>query len=118
MERRQWPLYAYGYGDRNIPFGIVAWFRPRKFLRLPIPQFFASNSTVIALLSMVLIGTGIPALQEEDLLEITPLAIPRIELLGISPSLRSTGGQFIVILFVAASMAANSRSQQMNVAAK
>lgn len=70
--------------------------------RLPITQFFAYSSLLIAVLAVVLIGKGVAALQEAGLMSVTPLAsVPRVEILGVFPSLQSLGAQVAMAVALA-----------------
>ena len=70
--------------------------------RLPITKFFAYSSALIAVLAVVLAGKGVAALQEAGLLGITPVAAtPRIEILGLNPTLEGLAvqaGTIVVLL--------------------
>ena len=71
--------------------------------RLPIGKFFAYSSALIAVLAVVLAGKGVAALQEAGLLDIQPLAgVPRIDLLGIHPTVEGVAGQLLVLALVLA----------------
>src|SRR3546814_15233213 len=59
--------------------GLIAWATLRYSARLPITQFFAWSAALIAVLAVVLAGTGIGGPQEAGLLGVTPLPeFPRI----------------------------------------
>jgi high-affinity iron transporter len=79
---------------------------------LPIGRFFAISAALVAMLAVVLIGKGVGALQEAGMLDITPIAGPSIDLLGISPSLQTVTAQIIVVLILLISMVANAWSQK------
>jgi len=80
---------------------VTAWIMLRYSRRLPIGKFFAYSSVLIAVLAVVLVGKGVAALQEAGLLEIQPLsAVPRIEILGIFPSVQVIAAQAIAIAAV------------------
>lgn len=80
----------------------IAWAMLRFSSRLPVSQFFAFSSGLIAILSVVLAGKGVAALQEAGLIDITQLSfLPQIELLGIFPTAQSIGAQLLVIAIVA-----------------
>ena len=55
----------------------------RSSARLPISQFFAFSSALVAVLAIVLMGKGVAALQKIGYLEITPITMPRIDVLGV-----------------------------------
>lgn len=75
--------------------------------RLPISQFFAVSSGLVAILAFILVGKGVTALQEAGVIDVTPIAIPRIDLLGIYPSTQSVMSQFIILIIIIISFAYN-----------
>src|SRR3546814_8828786 len=71
---------------------IIAWVMLRYSRKLPITQFFAYSSILIAILAVVLAGRGVGALQEAGMIPITLVpGGPRIPLLGISPTAEALG---------------------------
>jgi high-affinity iron transporter len=84
--------------------GLVAltWGIFRFGLRLPLKQFFAISAAVMFVLAFVFAGKGIAALQEAGKIWITPVAFPRIDLLGIYPTLETLGAQLALLLIGAA----------------
>lgn len=101
-----------GLGIGIVILGGIAWMMLRTSTRLPIGRFFAISAALVAVLAVVLIGKGVAALQEAGLLDITPIAGPSIDLLGIYPSLQTVMAQMIVALIVLISMVANARAQK------
>jgi high-affinity iron transporter len=101
-----------GLGIGIVILGGIAWMMLRTSTRLPIGRFFAVSAALVAVLAVVLIGKGVAALQEAGLLDITPIAGPSIDLLGIYPSLQTVMAQMIVALIVLISMVLNARSQK------
>ncbi|MGV3741138.1 MAG: FTR1 family protein [Burkholderiaceae bacterium] len=99
-----------------VILAVIAAVMLRTTKRLPIAKFFAASSALVAVLSVVLIGKGIAALQEAGMLNVTPVSGPRIDLLGIYPSQQTLIAQMIVILLVALGFAMNFRSQKRSVA--
>lgn len=91
---------------------VIAAILLRTTARLPISQFFAASSALVALLAIVLIGKGVAALQEAGMLDVTPISMPRIDLLGIYPSQQTLVAQAIVLLVVIISVWFNLRSQK------
>lgn len=77
--------------------------------RLPISQFFAVSSALVAILAFVLVGKGITALQEAGVINVTPIAMPRIDLLGIYPSTQSILAQVIILAIIIVSFVYNQR---------
>ncbi len=90
----------------------IAFVMLRTSARLPISQFFAVSSALVALLAVVLVGKGVAALEEAGMLDVTPIPIPRIDLLGIYPSLQPVAAQLLVVLIIVVSVAINLRSQK------
>jgi high-affinity iron transporter len=98
--------------------GAIAFAMFRFSARLPIGKFFAYSSGLIALLAVVLAGKGIAALQEAGLLGVTPLGTgPRIEILGIYPTLEGLAAQIGTLLVLLAGFAWNKRESRRLVAA-
>lgn len=78
--------------------------------RLPIGKFFSVSSILIAVLAVVLAGKGAEALQEAGVLSVRTLPLPRIELVGLFPSVQTVLLQGIVALAAIAGFAYNARS--------
>ncbi|MBU2117363.1 MAG: FTR1 family protein, partial [Alphaproteobacteria bacterium] len=77
---------------------VIAWALLAYSKRLPIGRFFSWSSILMAVLSVVLIGKGVAALQEAGWLDIHPLAwIPRIEILGLYPTVEGLAVQLLTI---------------------
>jgi len=73
----------------------------RYSAKLPITEFFRYSAILIAILTVVLAGKGVGALQEAGILSITPLAaVPRITMLGLFPTLESVGTQIVTLAAV------------------
>src|SRR3546814_9050904 len=53
-----------GAGTAMIVLGVIGWAMLRYSRKLPIAQFFAYSSALIAVLAVVLAGKGVAALQE------------------------------------------------------
>jgi high-affinity iron transporter len=83
----------------------------RSSARLPISQFFAASSALVGILAVVLIGKGAAALQKVGLIPDTPVSLPRIELLGVYPSLQPIAAQLVILMIIIASIAYNLKSQ-------
>lgn len=77
--------------------------------RLPIGKFFSWSSALVAVLAVVLTGKGIAALQEAGWLNASSIGFPRVELLGVYPSLQSIGAQVAMAVLVAAGFLWNAR---------
>lgn len=90
---------------------VIAIVLLRSSARLPIGQFFAVSSGLVAILAVVLIGKGVAALQKVGVFEITPVAMPQIDLLGIYPSLQTLAAQLVILLVIVISVVFNMRTQ-------
>jgi high-affinity iron transporter len=85
-----------------VALGAVAIMLLRLSRRLPIAQFFAYSSLLIAVLAIVLIGKGTAALQEAGYLTIRQLqSMPRIEWLGMFPTVESLLAQIAMVVLLA-----------------
>ena len=82
----------------------------RYSAKLPLGKFFAVSSMLVAVLAVVLTGKGIAALQEAGWIGSYALATPRIDLLGIFPSVQTLLAQLIVGVVVVAAFVMNSRA--------
>jgi high-affinity iron transporter len=79
--------------------GVIAVAMLRFSRRLPIGKFFSYSSALIAVLAVVLAGKGVAALQEAGLISIHPTpALPRIDILGIFPTLQGISVQIATLL--------------------
>ena len=94
---------AGGIAVAAILLALIAWAMLRYSRRLPISKFFQYSAALIAVLAVVLVGKGVAALQEAGLIGVIPLAgFPRIELLGLYPTVQSLTAQTVTILLLAA----------------
>lgn len=92
-----------GAGSAVAALALIAWALLSYSRRLPISQFFSYSSILIAGLAVVLAGKGVAALQEAGLLDIRPLAAaPRIELLGVFPTLEGLVAQVLTLAVIVA----------------
>ena len=93
-----------------IALAIIAWALLRYSRILPIAKFFNYSSWLMAILTVVLAGKGIAALQEAGVVGIRPLAgVPRLELIGVFPTLQSIAAQGLMVTAVIAGFWANHR---------
>jgi high-affinity iron transporter len=78
--------------------------------RLPIGKFFIYSSWLMAVLTVVLAGKGISALQEAGIVGISPLhAVPRLSLVGFFPTTQTVAAQIVMIVALALGFALNRR---------
>ena len=86
---------------------VVAWAMLRWSRRLPFGTFFSISAFLLAAIAVVLAGKGVAALQEAGWLPLTPVPFPRVDLLGISPTLETLGAQALVVVVLAVGFFAN-----------
>jgi high-affinity iron transporter len=92
-----------GAGAAILGLAVIAWALLSYSKRLPIGKFFRYSAGLIAVLSVVLTGKGVSALQEAGLLDIHPLAgVPQIELLGVFPTIEGLCAQLVAALVISA----------------
>jgi high-affinity iron transporter len=101
-----------GLGSGMAILAVIAWLLLRSSARLPIGKFFAVSSALVAILATVLMGKGVAALQKVGFVDSTPISMPRIDILGVYPSMQPVIAQVIIMLVIAASIAYNLRSQK------
>lgn len=95
-----------------VLLAIIAWVMLRYSRKLPITQFFAYSSILIAVLAVVLAGKGVGALQEAGMLPITLVPDgPRVPILGISPTAEALGAQLLTLLIVIFGFRSTRRSK-------
>lgn len=88
---------------------VLAWLMLAYSRRLPFGTFFAVSSALLGVLAVVLAGKGIAALQEAGWLTLTPVAFPRVELLGIHPTAEGLLVQLAVVAVLAVGFLRNRR---------
>lgn len=108
-EGNGWPLVA-GLLTGMALLALLAFILLRTSAQLPIGQFFAASSLLVAALAVILAGKGIAGLQEAGLLHTSPIAIPRIDVLGIYPSWQTVLAQLVVISTASVAFVINLRS--------
>ena len=78
--------------------GLIAWLMLRFSRTLPIGKFFAYSAILIAVLTVVLAGKGVAALQEAGLVGVRPLDnFPRISMLGVFPTFEVVAAQLMAL---------------------
>ena len=84
-----------------VVLAALAWVMLRYSRKLPITQFFAYSSILIAILAIVLAGKGVGALQEAGLIPVTPIAgLPRVAMLGFFPTAEAMFAQLAALATV------------------
>ncbi len=79
---------------------VIAWVLLRTSARMPIGKFFSITSVLVGLLAIVLIGKGVGGLQEAGWIGATPVAAPRIDILGIYPTTQTLAAQLCMLVIV------------------
>ncbi len=77
---------------------VLGWLILRYSTRLPLRQFFSMTAWFMFVLAVVFAGKGVAALQEAGKLPLDSISFPRIDLLGIYPTLESLGLQLLMVL--------------------
>lgn len=86
-----------------VLLAVIAWLMLRYSAKLPITQFFRYSSLLMAVLAVILAGKGVAAIQEAGLLGITPVSgVPRIDALGVHPSVQVLSAQLLALLTLVA----------------
>ena len=88
---------------------VVAWALLAYSKRLPIGRFFSLSSILMAILSVVLVGKGVAALQEAGWISQALAAVPQIEWLGLYPTWQSILAQLAVAAIAIFGFVANAR---------
>ena len=93
-----------------VGLAAIAWAMLRYSRRLPIGKFFTYSSWLMAVLTVVLAGKGISALQEAGIVGIAPLrAVPRLSLVGLFPTAQTIAAQIAMVAALALGFALNRR---------
>jgi high-affinity iron transporter len=102
-----------GAGSAVALLSVIAWAMLRYSRKLPIARFFRYSSWLMAVLTVVLAGKGVAALQEAGIIDIAPLAdVPRLSMLGLFPTWQSFLAQLLVAVAIAIGFAWNRRKQK------
>jgi high-affinity iron transporter len=94
---RPWPLLA-GAAAASIALAVLGWLVFRIGARLPLRQFFRINGVLMFALAVIFAGKGVAALQEAGMLPARLVDFPRIDLLGVYPTVQSLGAQLGCLL--------------------
>src|SRR3546814_861020 len=99
-----------GAGSAGVLLGLIAWVMLRYSRDLPIAKFFAYSAWLMAILTIVLAGKGVSALQEAGIIDIVPLGGGiRVSMLGIFPTLQSMAAQLLMLIAVLGGFVLNRR---------
>ena len=102
-----------GAATAVVALAVLAWVMLRYSRKLPFGTFFAASAALVAVLAVVLAGKGVAALQEAGWLPMSLVDGPRIDLLGIHPTLQGIGMQLAVIAVLVAGFAWNARNARI-----
>ncbi|HUO82813.1 MAG TPA: cytochrome c/FTR1 family iron permease [Gammaproteobacteria bacterium] len=94
---RPGPLLA-GAASASIALAVIAWLVFRIGARLPLRQFFRVNGVLMFALAVIFTGKGVAALQEAGMFPARLVDFPRIDLLGVYPTVQSLGAQLGCLL--------------------
>jgi high-affinity Fe2+/Pb2+ permease len=101
---------SFGINRLSLLLGLLAWAMLRYSRDLPIAKFFAYSAWLMAILTIVLAGKGVSALQEAGIIDIAPLGGGvRVSMLGIFPTLQSMGAQLLMLIAVLGGFLLNRR---------
>ncbi len=99
-----------GAATAAVLLGLIAWAMLRYSRDMPIAKFFAYSVWLMAILTIVLVGKGVAALQEAGIIDIAPIAGGiRVSMLGIFPTLQSIGAQLLMLIAVFGGFLLNRR---------
>ncbi|EAR22082.1 FTR1 family protein [Nitrococcus mobilis] len=87
----------YGIAAAVIALAIVSTLFFRIGMKLPLSLFFRATSIVLLVLSVILLGKGIAALQEGGTIGAFYLSVPTIDWLGIYPTIQGLAAQLLTV---------------------
>jgi high-affinity iron transporter len=79
---------------------VIAWVLLRTSARMPLTTFFSFSSILVMILAIVLSGKGVSALQEAGWISVNLINLPRVEWLGLYPTLETFAAQVVVALII------------------
>lgn len=89
---------AGGFVTALVLLAVIAFVLLRTSARMPIGKFFSYTSVLVAVLAVVLVGKGVSALQEAGWVAAHVIRGPRIDWLGLYPTLETVVAQVVVAL--------------------
>jgi|LNAP01.1.fsa_nt_gb high-affinity iron transporter len=101
-----------GAGCGALVLAVVSWGLLRLSARLPLGLFFGVSAFLMYVLAIVFAGKGIVALQEAGILPASSIAFPRVDLLGIYPTVQSLAAQAVLIIGAALHYGLSSRQRR------
>jgi high-affinity iron transporter len=103
------PAVMAGAAAATVGLAAIGWAMLRYSRRLPFGKFFGISAALMAVLAVVLAGKGVAALQEAGWVPVSLLQLPRVDLLGVYPTLQGIGAQVVVLAVLLAGFAWNAR---------
>jgi high-affinity iron transporter len=82
----------------------LTWAILRWSARIPLGPFFGASAVLMAVLAVVFTGQGVAALQEAGWIDARAVALPRVPMLGIFPTLQTLGAQAVVASAIIAAL--------------
>ena len=107
------PAVMAGAAVASVALAAIAWAMLRFSKRMPFGTFFAVSAVLMAILAVVLAGKGVAALQEAGWVAMTMVPAPRVDLLGIHPTLQGLLAQLVVLVVLVAGFAWNARTARV-----
>ncbi len=104
------PSIMAGAATAVVALAVIAWLMLRYSRKLPFGRFFAISAALVAVLAVVLAGKGVAALQEAGWLPMSLVDGPRIDLLGIHPTVQGLGIQLAVVAVLLVGFTWNARN--------
>ncbi|WP_225318955.1 FTR1 family protein [Cellvibrio sp. KY-GH-1] len=89
-----------GFFTAVLLLAVIAWILLRTTARMPLEKFFSFTSILVMILAVILTGKGVSALQEAGWISVSLIATPRVEWLGLYPTLETLTAQMLVALIV------------------
>jgi len=106
-----WAVAA-GVGAGLAALVVIVWLLMRLGRRLKTGPLLAAMGTLLCVLAFVLAGKGVRSLQEAGIIGIHPIPAPRIEWLGMYPTLETLGAQIVILAaFAVVAVLSMSRRQ-------
>lgn len=107
-----------GAATAVLGLAVVAWLMLRYSRKLPFGKFFAASAALVAVLAVVLAGKGVAALQEAGWVSMSLFDGPRMDLLGIHPTIQGVTAQIVVLVALLLGFAWNTRNARAAAAAR
>ena len=107
-----------GAATAVVGLAVVAWLMLRYSRKLPFGKFFAASAALVAVLAVVLAGKGVAALQEAGWVSMSLFDGPRMDLLGIHPTIQGVTAQVVVLVALLLGFAWNIRNARAAAAAR